>query len=108
VQRFELDDLLAAQRQGGARYHEFLVVPSLSAGIYVLPAGADDLQQPHREDEVYHVLAGRGRIRVGDEEEPVGPGSTVYVAKEVVHRFVEIAEELVLLVLFAPAQTRQR
>ena len=55
-------DLTAAHAGAGALYHEFLRVPALSAGLYVLDAGAVDPQPPHTEDEIYHVLAGRARI----------------------------------------------
>lgn len=97
-------DLTAAHREAGGLYHEFLRVPALSAGLYVLDAGAVDPQSPHTEDEIYHVLAGRARITVAGEDRPVEPGDTVYVAAGVVHRFHSIAERLELLVLFAPAE----
>lgn len=86
-------------------YHEFLRVPALSAGVYVLPAGGTDAQLPHREDEIYLVAAGRAAVRVGEEDRPVGPGAIVYVPAGVAHRFHAITEELRLLVVFAPAET---
>jgi mannose-6-phosphate isomerase-like protein (cupin superfamily) len=105
---FTLAGLRAAQAAEGRPYHEFLRVPALSAGLYVLPAGGDDPQQPHDQDEVYAVLAGRGRFTMGigpdADDVAVGPGDVMYVAKGVPHRFHEIAEELSLLVLFAPAE----
>jgi len=103
VHAYSLEHLFAAHKQAGRLYHEFLRVPALSAGLYVLPAGAADPQQPHAEDEIYHVLRGRARVRVADEERPIGPGDTIYVAAGVEHRFIEIGEELALLVVFAPA-----
>ena len=45
------------------------------------------LNYPITEDEVYHVLEGRGIIRVGEEDTPVSAGSTVFVAVGVEHRF---------------------
>ena len=95
----------AAHKRAGGAYHEFMRVPALSLGLYVLDAGAVDPQTPHAEDEIYHVLAGRGRIAVGDDDRPVGPGDTVYVAAGVEHRFHDIAEQLRLLVVFAPAES---
>ncbi|MCI0632944.1 MAG: dimethylsulfonioproprionate lyase family protein [Actinobacteria bacterium] len=91
--------------RSGDLYVEFLRVPDLSAGLYVLAAGADDPQSPHQEDEVYAVLSGRGAIRVGDGDRPVGPGSIVYVPAHAEHHFHSIEEELELLVFFAPAET---
>lgn len=97
---------IADQRsQSGKLYHEFLRVPSMSAGLYVLAAGATDLQQPHREDEIYYVIRGRGRFRAGDEDREISAGSVLFVAAEVEHRFHDVTEELALLVFFAPAET---
>jgi mannose-6-phosphate isomerase-like protein (cupin superfamily) len=89
----------------GKSYREFLRVPSMSAGLYVLPAGAVDRQKPHREDEVYYVLRGRARVKAGSEDREVSAGSVIFVAAEVGHRFYDIQEELAVLVLFSPAET---
>ncbi len=97
---------VAEQRlESGKPYREFLRVPAMSAGLYVLPAGATDRQKPHREDEIYHVIRGRARFKAGPEDREVSAGSVIFVAAEVGHRFYDIAEELVVLVIFAPAET---
>ena len=70
----------------------------------MLPAGATDPQQPHTEDEVYHVVSGRGRIQVGAEDRAVEAGTVVFVEAGVDHRFHAIAENLTVLVFFAPAE----
>jgi len=101
---WEYDEIEAARAVGGTRYHEFLRVPDLSAGIYVLEAGATDPQSPHTEDELYYVVAGRGLVSVGDETRPVVRGSLVFVAATVPHRFHDIAERLEILVMFGPAE----
>jgi mannose-6-phosphate isomerase-like protein (cupin superfamily) len=76
----------------------------MSAGLYVLAAGATDLQQPHHEDEIYYVVRGKGRFRAGDEDREISAGSVLFVAAEVEHRFHDIVEELAMLVFFAPAE----
>jgi mannose-6-phosphate isomerase-like protein (cupin superfamily) len=91
--------------QGGKLYREFLRVPAMSAGLYVLPAGATDLQRPHHEDEMYYIVRGRARFRAGDEDREISAGSVLFVAAEVEHRFHDIAEELAVLVFFAPAES---
>lgn len=98
---FTLDDVLARKRGMAAPYYEFLRAPSLSCGIYTLAVGAKDLQSPHDEDEVYHVLSGKGRLRVGDQEHTVEAGSICYVRATSEHSFFEIEEEMTLLVFFA-------
>jgi mannose-6-phosphate isomerase-like protein (cupin superfamily) len=102
---FEIADIEAARASGGRLYEEFLRVDSMSAGLYVLEAGATDPQAPHEQDEIYYVIAGRAQIDVAGDSRPVQPGSVVFVGKGVDHRFHSIAERLELLVLFAPAES---
>jgi mannose-6-phosphate isomerase-like protein (cupin superfamily) len=101
---FELADLIARRRSSGEPYLEFLTVPDLSVGLYVLAPGEEDRQQPHTEDEAYYVVSGVGRITVGDEVRDVRAGAIVFVAATVPHRFHDITEELTLLVVFGPAE----
>jgi mannose-6-phosphate isomerase-like protein (cupin superfamily) len=109
VETFDTAALEAArdelQRRTGDLYLEFLRRDSMSCGLYVLEAGAADPQEPHQEDEVYVVLGGRGRLLVGDDDRPVGPGSVAFVARTVPHRFHDVTERLSLLVFFAPAES---
>ncbi len=91
--------------QSGRLYREFLRVPAMSAGLYVLPAGASDPQRPHREDEMYYVIRGRARFRAAEEDREISAGSVLFVAAEVEHRFYDIVEELAVLVFFAPAES---
>jgi mannose-6-phosphate isomerase-like protein (cupin superfamily) len=84
---------------------EFLRVSSMSAGVYVLAAGAADLQSPHQQDELYYVIRGKSRMRVGSEDRSVAVGSVIFVAAHEEHRFHDIEEELTVLVFFAPAET---
>ena len=104
MQAHELTDLLRQRANADKPYLEFLRVPGLSLGLYVLPAGGTDPQSPHTEDEVYFVASGRAKIRVADEDREVQAGSIVYVAKNVEHRFHSIEEELRVVVFFAPAE----
>jgi mannose-6-phosphate isomerase-like protein (cupin superfamily) len=104
MQAFELTELISQQKASNTLYLEFLKVPDLSMGLYILPTGGIDPQSPHTEDEVYYVVSGRGKIQVGDEDRDVGAGSIVYVTKNVEHRFHSIEEELTMIVFFAPAE----
>ena len=101
---FELAELAAQREQSGRPYLEFITVPDLSVGLYVLAAGQPDLQQPHAEDEVYYVVSGSGQVTVGDDVRQVRPGSVVFVAAAQPHRFHDITEDLVLFVAFGPAE----
>ena len=104
----ELGDVMARLTASGRPFEEFVRSHDLSAGLYRLEAGATDAQSPHTEDEVYHVISGQAVLRVGDESRTVGPGSTVFVPADTEHRFVDITEVLVLLVVFGPAEYTHR
>jgi mannose-6-phosphate isomerase-like protein (cupin superfamily) len=91
--------------ESGRLYREFLRVPALSAGLYVLPAGGADPQKPHHEDEIYYIVRGRARFQADNEDREISAGSVIFVAAEVEHRFYDITEELAVLVLFAPAES---
>ncbi len=101
---FPLQSLADRQAASGGPYLEFLRVPDLSLGLYVLEAGAVDRQQPHAEDEAYVIVAGRGRFTAGPETRDVGAGDTIFVAAGVPHRFHDITETLQLVVVFGPAE----
>jgi mannose-6-phosphate isomerase-like protein (cupin superfamily) len=101
---FELAHLISQRKESNKLYLEFLKVPDLCMGLYVLPAGGTDPQSPHTEDEVYYVVSGKAQIKVEDEDRTVQAGSIVYVAKNVEHRFHSIEEELTVIVFFAPAE----
>lgn len=102
---FQIDDLLKQRQGAGKLYLEFLRLPALSAGVYVLPAGAPDPQRPHNEDELYYVIRGRARMKVGEEHQEIAAGSVIFVGARVEHRFYDIEEELAILVFFAPAES---
>jgi mannose-6-phosphate isomerase-like protein (cupin superfamily) len=101
---FHLEDLNRQQAASGKLYSEFLHVPAMSAGVYVLPTGASDPQKPHREDEMYYVVRGHARMQIGTEHAEVRTGSVIFVEAEAEHRFYDIEEELEVLVFFAPAE----
>jgi mannose-6-phosphate isomerase-like protein (cupin superfamily) len=109
--RYTLEEVRAGRVASGKRYLEFLRIPAMSAGLYALAAGEEDKQSPHEEDELYYVVRGRGKFRIGDggaapaRVVDVAPGDTLFVAARVAHKFLEITADLELIVFFAPAET---
>jgi mannose-6-phosphate isomerase-like protein (cupin superfamily) len=101
----DLGSLAVDRARRGDAYLEFLRAAAMSAGIYVLPAGSVDAQTPHGQDELYYVVRGQARMRAGAEDRPLEAGTVVFVAAHVEHRFYDIQEELMVLVLFAPAES---
>lgn len=104
-QKAELDDMIAQARSAPDGYAaEVLRSDMLSVGLYLLPAGGNDDQEPHNEDEVYYAVRGRATLRVGTEDHPVNPGTVLFVPALATHFFHEISEELVLVVFWAPPE----
>ena len=100
-QVFQVGEEAEKLKDGPVEYREFLRVPALNCGLYRLKAGSKDKQGAHDDDEVYYVLEGRGRLRVGDRDHLVEPGSVLYVSATSDHSFFEIDEDMTLLVFFA-------
>jgi mannose-6-phosphate isomerase-like protein (cupin superfamily) len=89
---------------GAPQYVEQLKTGDLSFGTYSLPAGADDGQRPHTEDEIYFIVSGKATFWTPGQAVPVGPGTAVFVPAHEPHRFTDITEDLTALVFFGPAE----
>lgn len=100
---FHLDELTPKVQGDDPCFLEFLRMPGLSSAVYRLPAGAKDMQAPHLEDEIYFVVEGKARLKVGDDEKEVGPGSILFVGATEEHSFFDITEDLTLLAFFGKA-----
>lgn len=101
---FGIDQLGSGHDFSETPYLEFMRTASLSVGVYRLAAVASDPQQPHAEDEVYHVLEGEARLRVDGEDLTVRAGTVAFVGAGVEHYFHSIEKDLEVLVFFAPAE----
>ena len=51
------------------------------------------------------MVRGKSKMRLGREERPISQGDVIFVEKMLEHRFLDITEELMLLVIFAPAES---
>jgi len=69
-----------------------------------LPAGRETVEHLHHEsEEIYYFTAGRGRMRLGDDEEGVGAGDCVVIPPGTKHKlWAETDQDLVLLCACAP------
>lgn len=104
---FDISHLLSRRAQSGQLYLEFFEAKTMSVGVYELAAGSVDPQQPHTEDEIYYVVAGTGQVHIDGEDSEISPGSVIFVAAGVEHRFHSITDDLKLLVVFAPPRGSQ-
>jgi mannose-6-phosphate isomerase-like protein (cupin superfamily) len=104
-QSFTLADLEKAQTTNGRPYEEFLRREGFSMGMYRLGAGGADNQHPHQADEVYLIMRGQAGLEVEGQRIDVEPGSIVSVDRGADHRFVDITDDLQVVVIFAPPET---
>lgn len=98
---YQLNELEKELTDSKRRYLPFLNVETLRTGLYVLPAGVEDQQQPHEHDEVYYVVSGKSKFVAGGKTTEAKAGSVLYVKAKVEHRFFEIEEELKVIVFFS-------
>lgn len=70
----------------------------------LVPPGGVTLRHCHRRsEELYHVLAGRGEMELGDARLPLAPGDTVLIPPGTPHRLRNVgAEPLRLLCACSP------
>jgi mannose-6-phosphate isomerase-like protein (cupin superfamily) len=71
---------------------------SMSVEIYQ-PVGHDP-QQPHPQDEIYVIIAGRGIFQNGEEKHPFQPGDVLFVPAGREHRFLEFSDDFKTWVIF--------
>ncbi|MGW7514700.1 cupin domain-containing protein [Streptomyces sp. NPDC054796] len=104
MKAFRLEELEAERAANDGAYLQFLRERHMSVGLYALDKGSTDPQQPHKQDEVYFVVSGRGSLTVGTETTHVARGSVVYVPAGVPHKFHHISEDLRVMVVFSPPE----
>lgn len=56
--------------------------------------GSRQRPHDHPSEQVYLIIAGRGRMLVGEEEREVGSGELVYVPPGAVHGIENVSEEV--------------
>jgi mannose-6-phosphate isomerase-like protein (cupin superfamily) len=70
----------------------------------VSPGATTRLHRHLASEELYHVTAGYGTIRLGEREFPLAPGDTVCIPPGTAHRVsADAGAELVILCSCAPA-----
>jgi mannose-6-phosphate isomerase-like protein (cupin superfamily) len=74
-----------------------------------LPPGGATIAHHHpRAEELYLFTAGRGRLRVGDDERDVQPGDCVVIPPGVVHKLWNSGDtDLVLVCACSPAYSHE-
>lgn len=95
-------DILERLKQDDESYAEVLSTESMRVELAHFPN--PEPKTPHKEDELYVILAGAGRAQVGDETHDVAEGDVVYVEQGREHDFFDIEDEMTALVVFGDPQ----
>ncbi len=76
-----------------------------SVAAITIPPGKSSLLHYHPvTEESYHILQGKARMRVGDEEAILAPGQSVLIPPQTPHRITSIGEvDLAFLAFCVPA-----
>lgn len=80
------------------RFATLLRHGTMSVEIYA--PQSHDAQTPHRQDELYVVIAGSGTFVNGDARHPFAPGDVLFVPAGVTHRFAEFSDDFQTWVIF--------
>ena len=98
---FKIDAINEKRLSEGGPYLSFINEKSLKTGLYVLPKGSEDKQSPHELDEVYYIIEGKSKFFVNGDTVGVSPGDVIFVKARIEHRFVDIEQDLKILVFFS-------
>jgi mannose-6-phosphate isomerase-like protein (cupin superfamily) len=80
------------------RFHYALRHGSMKLGLYAPPAV--DTQGPHKQDEIYIIIAGTGDFVKNQERRPFGPNDAIFVEAGAEHRFENFAPGFSAWVIF--------
>ena len=92
------DFLSKSPGKSGERFVAAFKHGTLEVELYA-PRG-NDPQTPHRRDEVYVVVSGRGEFVAAGTRRRFGPGDFLFVGAGVPHRFEKFSDDLAVWVLF--------
>jgi mannose-6-phosphate isomerase-like protein (cupin superfamily) len=62
-------------------------VEGLAVGMTILPPGESSSFHAHeKECETWIIVSGQGEVRVGDERQPVGPETVIFLKPHIPHQ----------------------
>jgi quercetin dioxygenase-like cupin family protein len=69
----------------------------------VAPHGGPPLHVHHNQDETLHVMSGRFKVRIGDQEHTLDHGGFAYLPAGLPHAFLNLTDQPAdLIIVFAP------
>ena len=76
--------------------------------VEVGPHGGPPLHVHHKQLETIHVLKGRFKVRIGEEDDYLDEGGFAYLPSQVPHSFLNLTDETgEIIVVYAPGGCRE-
>jgi len=85
------------------QHRDVLDAGPITVEVGKYPADTAVPKNPHNEVELYYVLSGSGKMRVGDDTYDIEAGDLVHVEPALEHDFFKITEDITVLIIFGPA-----
>jgi quercetin dioxygenase-like cupin family protein len=100
MSHFQTEELVEQLEQDEANHLEVLDEESLTVEISRYSEGEYPPGNVHDEDELYYILSGAGTVEVADEMHSIEGGDVVYVERGTEHGFVEVDEDITVVIAF--------
>lgn len=97
-QHFPLSQARSAPLTPGDISSTLLAHGSMTLEFYA-PRGTDQ-QTPHKKDEIYIIMKGRGWLCSGPDRFAIGPGDALFVPAGAEHRFEDFSDDFETWVVF--------
>jgi quercetin dioxygenase-like cupin family protein len=78
----------------------FLDTPDANVGLFCMEKGQSMSEHTSRMPASIHVLKGRAKIKLGDEDREYGPGTWIFMPAKMNHALLALEDFVFLLTLF--------
>jgi len=103
MSHISITDVADDLEPGDLTHREVLTAGPLTVEVGKYPADGAVPKNSHNEQELYYVLSGSGKLRVGDDTHGISAGDLVSVEPDLEHDFFHITEELTVLIVLGPS-----
>jgi len=107
VNQINVADAAEQLAEDGEMETELMREVSFSLQVMRFVPGDEDPMHAHAEEEIYLINAGEATLVTEDESVEVAPGDVVHLGSGTDHQFVDMDDELIVTVMYAPAEGSQ-
>ena len=89
------------------KYHRTFKGERIKVLLLSLQPGYIGERHKHECEQISHILKGRVKVRLGEEEQTVGAGDLVHIPENLPHQIETLGEETTILEIFSPAEYKK-